>query len=108
MTEIRAGRHAVEMADDLGHGQAVVDPLGAGGLDHPRRQVDAVEAIGQRPQQRPHQPGAAAEIDGVGEALLGRAVPVQQLQQLLGRAVAQLALELGLEMRAKPSNRPRT
>ena len=51
----------------VGLGQPVIDAFGLGLLQHRGRDVAAFEECRERPQPLAHQPGAAAEIDRMGE-----------------------------------------
>ncbi len=78
----------------LGLDEIVIEAARCGLLQHPSRKIDAGEAPRHRAQERRAKPGAAAEIEHVGEA---PAALGEQSVQLFRHMIAERIDELGFK-----------
>jgi hypothetical protein len=88
-------RRALQMLDDGAAFERVVDAARGRRVDHRRREVDPVDRAGVPGQQRPQQPGAAAQVERGADP--ARAERIELRRQQLGRTVAQYVDEVGVE-----------
>jgi hypothetical protein len=101
--EIGAGLGlAAQAPQHVGDFQLRIERGGTGLLDHPRRQVDADEAVDIAGKGSGRKPRAAAEIDRapeIGRLLRGAAHRQHRLEQQRRAAIAEIADQRGLEPR---------
>ena len=104
---LRAGLGGEEL-QQIGHLKAIIETLGAGLLDHARRNIDAGQPVAIRPERHAGQAGAAADIEHRAEpeplAIRRTERGEQQLRPAIVEPLHQRAVELRRVLVEQPAH----